>query len=209
MSMAAALFDQPAWWGGNGTNVGSGWTSHDTLSGTGYRAFDSFSIPQGGAINQVSWNGIYLDSSNHDAPIDTTSWTLNLSSDNAGVPGSVLASTTIPESAVTAKSIGNGTFAGNTVTLYDFTASLPNFTAAPGATYWFSPLSNASNSSPSFVWTQGIQGVGANNASYQTALTNGAVTGTYFPSGDRAFSLAISTGMVLLTWPTTWCGAMT
>ena len=51
MTMAAALFDQPALWGGAGTNVGSGWTSHDNASVTGYRTFDSFSVPQGGAIN--------------------------------------------------------------------------------------------------------------------------------------------------------------
>jgi CubicO group peptidase (beta-lactamase class C family) len=185
---AAPLYQQPSLWSGNGTNVGSTWSSQVDSSLSGYRAYDNFSLPTGGAINQATWRGIYVDATTlQNAAVNTTDWNISLQANNAGAPGSVLSSSTIPAAQVSKQIVGTGIFNGNTVNVYEFTALLPSFAAAAGTTYWFSPMSQATNFSPLFGW---IQGTGGNNSSFQTANTNGSVAGSFVRSADRAFTLS-------------------
>lgn len=123
-----------------------------------------------------------------DAPPNTTDWSIRFSADNAGFPGTTLLSAIPPAAQVTRQAVGTGLFNGtNTVTVYEFTASLPTFNAAANTPYWFSTLSRATDFSPLFSW---IQGIGGDGLSFQTAFTAGIVTDSFVRDGDRAFSLS-------------------
>ena len=57
---AGIVYQQPTVWTGNGTSVGSSWTSHEDTTLTGFRTNDNFSLASAAVINQVSWWGIYI-----------------------------------------------------------------------------------------------------------------------------------------------------
>lgn len=185
---AGVLYEQPALWNGNGSGVGFGWTSQSDAGVNGFRTFDNFSLGAAATINQASWVGIYLNSADltEGAP-NTSDWVIRFYSDNAGAPLAVLSTTVLPTAQVTRQAVGTGLFGNNTVTIYEFTAFLNSFDADAGTTYWFSPLSRATNFSPLFSW---IEGTGGNGTSFQTAFAGGVVTNSFVREGDRAFSLS-------------------
>jgi hypothetical protein len=191
---AAIVYQQPTFWAGNGTNVGTGWTSHSDATVTGFRTFDDFSLASDATINEVSWWGIYLnDADLTDAPANTADWFIRFSADNGGIAGGTLASETLSAAQVSVQAVGVGIFPtatlpDNTVTVYRFTAPFePGFNAASGITYWFSPRSQAPDFSPLFSW---IEGTGGNGSSFQTHFTNRIVDDAFVRDGDRAFTLS-------------------
>jgi hypothetical protein len=185
---ATAFYAQPAAWAGTGTQVGSGSTSQTDTSLTGFRTLDNFTLTTAAEINQATWFGIYLNPDLTDASPNTDSWIVRFQADNAGVPGSVLLTTTQPAAQVIRQTAGTGLFGNNTVTVYEFTITFPTALHASANTpYWFSPLSRASNFLPFFSW---IEGTGGDDLSFQTIFSAGMVTDTAVPAGDRAFSLA-------------------
>jgi hypothetical protein len=194
-----AMIVQPSIWSGNGTDVGNGWTSQANSSFSGYRTFDNFSFQSSTTLSQVTWLGIYLNDNLTNASPNTTTWDLGFFADNAGTPGAVASDTTQSAAQVSTLGVGTGLFNGNTVTLYQFTATFPDFTAVAGKTYWFSPLSEADTFDPLFSW---IEGTGEGNTSFQeqlaiTALVTPSakpmiqtgINATFVRPGDRAFTL--------------------
>jgi hypothetical protein len=71
--------------------------------------------------------------------------------------------------------------------MYEFTANIPEFDAAAGATYWFSPFSHNPDASAKFIW---VQGTGGDGSAYQQRLTTGSVSGNFVLPVDLAFSLS-------------------
>jgi len=183
---ADVLYNQPSVWSATG-GVGTGWTDEETAAGTGFQTFDNFSITTGGSIVQVSWQGLYIQQTQfiNELP-NTTSWDLNFYANNAGVPGTLLASTNLLEAQLSTVDLGKGTFGGVTFDIYQMTATIPSFAAAAGTTYWFSPFSHNPNESAKFIW---IDATGGDSIAHQIRLTAGATTGTFVIPGDRAFEL--------------------
>ena len=160
VSMATVL-NQPSVWSGNGTNVGTSWTSHTDAALTGFRALDNFSLSSAASISQVSWRGIYLNNDLTNASPSTTTWVIRFQADNAGVPGPVLAVSFLTAAEVNRQTLGTGFFNSNVVTVYEFTATLPTFSADANTTYWFTPQSRMTNFAPFFSWIEGTGGDGA------------------------------------------------
>jgi hypothetical protein len=187
-SPAATIFQQPPLWFGDGAGVGSAWTSQADAAQNGYRTFDNFSLSSRASINQASWLGMYVDSATlSNATPNTSTWVIEFHADNSGIPGATLQSASLADAQVRRQALGTGVFNGNTVTIYQFTADLPVFSAAAGITYWFSPLSTATSFDPLFAM---IEGTGGDGSSFQNLLSSGAPTDGFVRSGDRAFSLA-------------------
>jgi hypothetical protein len=185
---AAIIYTQPSVWSGNGTNVGSGWTSQLDASNSGFRTFDNFTLGGGATINQASWRGMYLNNADlSNGTPNTSSWTVGFFADSGGSPGTQLSSTTLTSAQVTSQILGSGMFGNNTVTVFEFTALLTSFNALGGTHYWFSPVSSATTFSPFFSW---IQGTGGDGNSFQNAYSAGSVSGSFVRSGDRAFTLS-------------------
>jgi hypothetical protein len=184
---ADILYQQPSVWSTTG-GTGTGYTDEESAAGTGFRVFDDFTLASAGTINQVSWVGLYINGTVFlNEPPNTTSWNIDLYANNAGVPGTVLSDTSLTAAEVTSQVLGSGTFGGATFTMYQFTADIPDFNAAAGTTYWFSPFSENPDESTKFIW---VDGTGGTNTAYDTRLTNGGVTATFTDLSDRAFSLS-------------------
>jgi hypothetical protein len=77
-----------------------------------------------------------------------------------------------------------------TVTVYQFTAEIPDFTADAGTRYWLAAASVAQPpTNPSLAW---IQGTGGDSLAAQIHFTNGVVGPTSLlpsPVADRALSM--------------------
>ena len=185
---ATPLYSQPAVWTGAGTDVGISWTSQ-TASGSGFVTFDKFSFATATTINQATWFGMFLNLDFTNGAPNTSRWDI-LINDSTGPGGSVgnLIGGTL-NAQVQRTAVGNGLFAGNVVTIYQFVGDFSAFNAAAGATYWFAPVSvgMGGNFAPFFSW---IQGTGGDGSSFQVQLTNFVPTNTFVREGDRAFSLA-------------------
>ncbi len=180
---------QPAVWSGNGTNVGASWTSQTANSGglaSGFVTFDDFLFGTTTTINQVSWLGIFLNLDLTNGAINTSRWDVLIESDSGGAPNGLIGGQL--NATVQTTALGSGLFGTNPVTVYQFSASIPNFTAAAGSTYWFSPVSIGVGGTfaPFFSW---IQGTGGNGTSFQVLLNNSVPTNTFVRDSDRAFSL--------------------
>ncbi len=171
------------------------WTSHYG-AGSGFRAYDDFTLTTTATITSLSWQGIYIPqtaAATAPAP-DTTTWQIGFFADNGNFPGTSVFSVSIPAVNVATTLIGSGTFGGSPVNLYSFSATLgPAFTAAANTKYWFSPLSLAPSFDPFFSWSP------------STAVYDGLTAQTdtngnqYDRSDDRAFSLANA-----VPEPTSW-----
>jgi hypothetical protein len=185
---ADVLVNQPSVWNGNGSNVSVGYTDEESAAGTGFQSFDNFAIAGGGAINQVSWLGVYTDQTLflNKAP-NTTTWDLDFYANNSGAPGALMASTSLAAAGVTSQILGTGSFGGATFNIYEFTADVPEFDAAPGTEYWFSPFSHNPDETAKFIW---IQGTGGDGAGYQHRMVSGSVSGNFTLPVDLAFSLS-------------------
>lgn len=107
---ADVVYQQPPFWTGEGAATGNAWVSHVDTTLTGFRAYDSFSLPSAATINQVSWWGFYLDGDLNGATANTTDWIVRFQADNAGAPGAVLKSVTIPSAQVNAQLVGTGLY---------------------------------------------------------------------------------------------------
>lgn len=198
---AGPVYEQPPLWSGAGASVGQGATSQVDASLTGFRSYDDFSLSSDATIDAVRWWGIYLNfdpASNELTPgvPNTTEWIIRFQADSDG-PGAVLSSETILAASVDRQLLGSGDFFGITVDVYQFTAPFPDFHAAAGTAYWFSPLSRATDFSPLFSW---IEGTGGNGTSFETHSTNGVVDQAFARQEDRAFALFVpEPGTSLLT----------
>jgi PEP-CTERM motif-containing protein len=185
---ADVLVQQPSVWNGNGSNVSVGYTDEESAAGTGLQAFDNFSIAAGGAINQVSWVGLYTNQTLFlNEPPNTTNWDLDFYANNSGVPGALLSDTNLATAGVSSQILGTGSFGGATFTMYEFTANIPEFDAVAGTTYWFSPFSHNPDESAKFIWVQGTAGDGS---AYQRRMTLGSVSGNFVLPIDLAFSMS-------------------
>src|SRR6476620_3074604 len=138
-ALATPLFIHPAVWSGNGTNVGVGLASQTTSGGNtnGFVAFDNFSFAAATTFNEVTWFGFYLGSNDTDGPPHTSRWDLLINADNAGAPGLLIGGQL--NANVLRTTLGLG-LVGVPVTVYQFTAEIPTFTAAAGTAYWLAPV---------------------------------------------------------------------
>ena len=185
---ALATSVQPPVWSGNGANVGISWTS-ETATGSGFVTFDDFSYASTTNVNEVTWWGIFLNSDLTNGSQNTSRWDI-LIEDNTGPGGTphnlIGGQLNAP---VQGTNVGTGFFGVNQVTVYEFTAEFPNFTAQGGQTYWIAPVSVGQNGNffPFFSWIQGTNGDGT---SFQVQLNNFNPIATFTRDGDRAFELA-------------------
>jgi hypothetical protein len=185
---ADVLVQQPSVWNGNGSNVSVGYTDEESAAGTGFQAFDNFSIAAGGAINQVSWVGLYTNQTLFlNEPPNTTSWDLDFYANNSGVPGALLSDTSLATAGVSSQVLGTGSFGGATFTMYEFTANIPEFDAAAATTYWFSPFSHNPDESAKFIW---VQGTGGDGSAYDQRWSSGSVSANFVLPVDLAFSMS-------------------
>jgi hypothetical protein len=164
------------------------WTSSSGAGGT-FQTYDNFSLSKSASVSNVSWQGFYWDgvtASNNPVGPDTNAWEIQFYSDNAGQPGTLLYSQTLPEADVTTTFLDTGSFNGSTVNVYDISAALPaDFTASAGTTYWFSVLSEQTNFNPLFSWSPAVNQP-PNAYSIQNA--SGGAYGVV--ADDRAFTLS-------------------
>ena len=190
-ALATPVYVQPPVWSGNGANVGSGWTSQ-TFQQTGFVAFDNFSFATTTIINQISWFGMFLHDNGNgtftNEPPNTSRWDVLIedSTGPAGTPGGLIGGQL--NAGPTQAIVGTGFFGASPVTIYEYTAHFPAFTALAGVTYWVSPVSvGAGSFDPFFSW---IQGTGGDGSTLQVQLASQVVTGEFVRSGDRAFTLS-------------------
>ena len=135
-------------------------------------AYDDFTLASATTITQVNWVGGYY---NPQSAGSITAWTVGFFADNAGIPGSLLASFNFA---------GNGgeTFLQNDTIgdpTYSYTEML-SFNAAAGTKYWLAVMPDLAFP-PQWGWTSSSQGDGT---SYQVYFGLGSSNPT-----DLAFSL--------------------
>jgi hypothetical protein len=143
-------------------------------SDIGRRAFDSFSIPNGGSVDVIRWRGTYInhtfgawEANNPDpnAP-NTATWEISAYLDNGGLPGTQSTVRNVSFASATTTELGLSTWnildpnddqnilATVQAPGYEFEVNLGsaiNFSA--GTTYWLSILSEAAFSyQPEFIW---------------------------------------------------------
>jgi hypothetical protein len=183
-ALASPVLSQPAVWSGNGTDVGISWTSQ-TSNGTGFVAFDDFMFGTDTLINEITWEGIFLNSNLTNGSPNTSRWDVIINSSTAGLPsGLIVANTNV---SVTTTTLGTGLFGGNPVTVYQFTAQFPAFDALANTQYWISPVSVGPTFAPFFSW---IQGTGGDGFSAQVQLSNFNPVADGQQQGDRALTLS-------------------
>lgn len=189
---AGVIYQQPpVYVAPNGADNGFAWTSTFSSTDGGYQTFDNFTVAANSSVGAVQWTGFSRDlvnSANNPVLPATVTWDLSFFGDNSGAPGASLYDAQEPAASVTATRLGTTVRAGDTVYVYQFTATLPTpFSVAANTTYWFSPLSLQTSSNPIFVW---LDGTGGDGNSYQNALNpDGSVAQSFVRGEDRAFSL--------------------
>jgi hypothetical protein len=142
------------------------WASQATPAGLFARTYDNFTLGADGLVGALSWQGIYVDTSDpaaNPATPNTTSFELSFWSDSAGQPGTLLSSTTISLVQANPSSLGlyGFDFPSGVVPVpaFSYTATLDTpFAALAGQTYWLSILANAPSNSPTWAWTSGVGG---------------------------------------------------
>jgi hypothetical protein len=149
-------------------------SQNDNVNGNGNFAtsYDNFTLSASTSLSSVEWVGSYF---NPPTQGTITAWTLNIYSNNGGIPGTSLYQTVVSgngsETFLQNDNIGDPTF------LY----TLPvNFSATAGTEYWISVVPDLSFP-PQWGWETGTGGDGA---AYQCFLGScGAVP------NDLAFAL--------------------
>jgi len=178
---ATVLYDQP--WDG-GTN-GSYASQNDTNEyGNFATAFDDFNLSNSATITNIAWTGGYF---NPPSQGTITGFTLQIYSDNDGLPGNSLYSVSVPGTA-------NETFldSNNGYPYFSYNASV-NFAATGGAEYWLSVVPNL-GFPPQWGWATGT---GGNQNAQQVFF--GSLNPLDF---DLAFTLSGSVSATPL--PSTW-----
>lgn len=132
---ASVVFDQPPGANSNAEYISS--TLDNFGAQPGYRVADNFSLAAGATISDVHWWG--------ESNSGGDDFTFTFFSDNTGIPGSVLLST----SGTLTKSTVNVGSAWDPVTFYSSDLAVP-FAGAAGTTYWLSIFNGASNAS--WLW---------------------------------------------------------
>ncbi|MBA2919554.1 PEPxxWA-CTERM sorting domain-containing protein [Sphingomonas sp. MAH-20] len=172
---AATLYDQP--YDGSGALIAS---QNDTGGGNGNFAtvYDNFTLGGASTVTGVSFTGGYF---NPPTVGNITSFTLNFYADNAGQPGSSLATASIP---------GNGgESCVSTICTYSVAV---NFAAAAGTQYWLSIVPDVAFP-PQWGWATGSNGDGV---AYQDFFGSRSRL-----TADLAFTL---TGNAAVPEPATW-----
>lgn len=164
LATLAIMFSAPAYAGivysqpGNGTACSpTCWTSSFDGTTTSYLTTDNFSLSKAASIETVQWQGFYYDylnPSNNPVSPNTNFWEIVFYADVSGLPSPSSLLYEQAPSQVTSTLLGTSTFGGNTVDVYNFTATLPfAFNASANTTYWFGPLSEQTNFNPFFSWS--------------------------------------------------------
>lgn len=136
-------------------------------------SYDDFSLASATPITGVTWVGDYFSGN----PATITAFTVNFYGDAAGIPGSLLQTSSISGNA-NETPLGLDTF-GNSA--FSYAATLPTpFAAAAGTRYWMSVVPDLAYP-PSWGWEIGTGGDGAAQQRY-----NGTMSSL---SNDLAFSL--------------------
>jgi hypothetical protein len=116
----------------------------------GFLQYDSFALSQNATIESVSWYGVDLNELLNWTPVNPTSFTVTISADAGGVPGTQLSFSLIGDSAG-ATDTGIDLMGLN---LYRFSGTLATpFQATAGTTYWIGisdPTTNAN-----WFWASG------------------------------------------------------
>jgi hypothetical protein len=137
---------------------------------------DDFNLSAGGNIQQVTLFGIYLG--NGDVPL-AQRFVINIHANTAGNPGAIINTTT---AVVTPEYTGAIATGLSEARLYRFTIQLTSpFNAAPGVTYWLSPLGD--NASNTWSWQFVNSAIGT-----RRSRPDGASPWTAF-GGNMAFTL--------------------
>ena len=130
-------------------------SQNDTTGGNGNfaTAYDNFTLGSTTSISSVEWIGSYF---NPPARGNITGWTLNIYSDNAGIPGGLLYTTgdvagTAGETFLEIDNVGDPAY------LYGLPVS---FTASAGTQYWMSLVPDV-GFPPQWGWETGTGGDGA------------------------------------------------
>ena len=158
------VFSQPA----STPDTYDTWASFSYLGTAVGRTYDNFTLTATTNITALQWEGNYVDTTGpgpNPAAADTTTFEISFWSDNAGQPGSVLATETIALAATAPTSLGTVPFgfdAGTAqIPLVSYSAVLPTpFVATAGQTYWISILSNSTMQQPEWGWYSGTGGDG-------------------------------------------------
>jgi len=171
-------------------------TAHySTSDSTGFLPFDNFTLSLGESVLRATWRGFWIDFNNQ-VPVPAPSpnvltWQLGFYADNAGAPGTQLASSSLLAADVTETFQGTGVFNINgafNVSFYEYSVDLPTaFVPSAAGQYWFSILSVAGASNPAFA----LRGAtGGDDLSYQQQLGAGMSVVTGNPvARDRAIRL--------------------
>ena len=168
-------------------------TSQRVSSGLPTQTFDDFTLPSGGTVGSVAWQGIYcVQQPNAPAPAPSaTGFFIAFYPDRGGAPDtqSQLSGTTYPIAQVNQSFDANaadlqcGTAPGTTWGLYRYSAPLATpFVANARTRYWISVQAVTPNYDIFWGWRNGTP---VNNHSLQ--IFNGVTT---IFNLDRAFSLS-------------------
>jgi hypothetical protein len=159
-AFASTIYAQP-------TNLAGSWFSN---SGS-WNAYDNFTLAAGATITSVGWVG------NNDLSSSPTSFTISFYSDSAGMPGTLLGSTTVGDGSpvdIGTDHVGDETF--------DYTGNINPFSAAAGTEYWISIVASPSL----WEWEVGTGGDGS-------ALSIAPGNIINYDNTDLAFSLNTGT----------------
>jgi hypothetical protein len=185
------LFTQPPSPAGD---IYTTWESESGPEGVLGRTYDNFALASAGVIGSVVWVGDYVDTTDatkNPASPDVTSFEISFWSNDQGLPGTLLATSTVAISATNQTAFGTTKFelsTGDVVTIpqYAYNATLTTpFAADAGRTYWISIVADTPTDQPLWAWKSGT---GGNKMSIQD------FDGTrYVRQLDRSFALESAT----------------
>lgn len=146
---AVVLYNQPV------LPDGTGYASQNDTAVAGFgsfaTAYDNFSLASAAAVSEVRWTGQHWNGVT--LPGTISEFLVTLYANNAGQPGALLATATIPGNA-------NQTLVSGQI--YTYSALLPGggFSVSGGTTYWLG-VQAAMDFPPQWGWVQGTGGEGS------------------------------------------------
>src|SRR5579872_2865747 len=165
-AVAGTLYSQP--WDGS-TNAYASQNDPNSF-GNFATTYDNFTLGGDSRVNNVAWTGEYFNG----APAPISGFTLNFYSNNAGVPGSLVATDTITGNA-------NETPVDVVNQIYAYNADITPFSLTAGQEYWLSIVPTL-GFPPQWGWATGTGGDGAG---YQVNFGSGGSI-----PNDLAFTLS-------------------